>query len=158
MTTGNAYEAMLDLHRRAANTHDITELERIDRALDEIVDHLDRETPAAYQRRNALANAAKVLGKRRAVRPFRSLDTRLADGTVLDPGQSDGEYDVIDVHCWLHTTHALRAEDRELLLNLAKGADANSLAPHRAVPVARMREQISRTRARGRRAYSAETR
>ncbi|WP_433562303.1 hypothetical protein ACQP1O_33125 [Nocardia sp. CA-151230] len=157
MTFSAAEKAMLELYSRAEKTRNIEELERIDRALDEIVNHLDRTAPAAYQCRNALSNASKAIGKRRAVRSFRSLDKPMPDGTTPDPGEVDGDFDVVDLRRWLNTTRALNPEERQLLLDLADGEDAASLSPRCAVPTVRMRERISRTRSRGRSAYRTET-
>ncbi len=142
----NALAAVRHLQQRAARLYDMYELERIDRALDEIVENLHRTHSAPFQCRSALANAAKVIRKRRLIRRYDSLDKPLRDGSLPDVRAVQEDYAVVDVIQWIDTSPALGVSDRRLLRDLAAGEDAESLACRDGVPVRRMRERISRAR------------
>lgn len=154
--TSSALTALENLQQRARRATDIYDIERLDRALDEIVDNLHRADPAPFQSRNALANASKVIRKRRTIRHFHSLNVPRSDGNPRDVGALDGGFDEVDLHQWLDTTPSLRPTERQLLRDLADGEHAESLAQRHGASVARMREQISRVRAAGRAAYQRE--
>lgn len=152
----NALAAVDHLQQRAARFYDIYELERIDRALDEIVENLHRTDPVPFQCRSALANAAKVIRKRRAIRRYDSLDKPFADGALLDVGVVEGDLAVVELIEWIDTSPSLSTGERRLLRDLAAGEDAESLARRDDVPVARMRERISRARSVGKAGYQSE--
>lgn len=154
--TPTSLAAVVYLQQHSTRSADIYELERHDRAIDEIVANLDRTTPAPFQTRSALANAAKVIGKRRSIRTYGSLDKPQPTGNLPDVGSDDGAYDLVDVFQWLATSPSLHSAERRLLHDLAAGEDAESLARRDHVPVARMRERISRARSAGRAAYRQE--
>ncbi|OMB89902.1 hypothetical protein A5746_21690 [Mycolicibacterium conceptionense] len=152
----NALAAVDHLQQRAARFYDMYELERIDRALDEIVENLHRTDPVSFQCRSALANAAKVIRNRRTIRRYDSLDNPLPDGSLPDTGAIQADYAVVDLIRWLDTSPTLGTSERRLLRDLAAGEDAESLARRDDVPLARMRERISRARSTGRSAYQNE--
>jgi DNA-directed RNA polymerase specialized sigma24 family protein len=154
--TSMALAAVAYLQQQSTRFGDIYELERHDQALDEIVANLDRTAPTPFQTRSALANAAKVIRKRRAVRTFDSLDEPLPDGNLPDVGSVDESFALVEIHQWLDTSPSLRPVDRRVLRELACGEDAESLAGRYGLPVARMRERISRARSACRMAYSRE--
>lgn len=152
----NALAAVEHLQRRAARLYDVYELERLDRALDEIVENLHREYPAPFQCRSALANAAKVIQKRRTIRRYDSLDKPFADGALPDVGVVEANFAVIELIQWIDTSPSLSQGERRLLRDLVAGEDAESLARRDGVPVTRMRERISRARSVGKAGYQSE--
>lgn len=157
MITQQAQQALISLQQRAINTHDSYFLERAERALDEVVRNHENASPAAFQIRSALANAAKVIADRRTKVPVASLDCEVEGHSFTqEPGVTDGGYAVVDLLQWIHSTSALTALERRLILDLAEGEDAGSIASRTGVPVARMRERISRVRKIARHAYSLE--
>lgn len=150
LMTEQAKVSLLRLYEQAKHTSDNFALERIDRALDEIV-RLNNSDPAAWQVRSAMANASKVIrGRRRAVSPD-SLEALRVDVAV----PSDTE-DIVELRVWLHGTSGVNEGQRRLLSLLAVGKDAADLAAMHRVPLPRMREQISRARRAARSAYQAE--
>lgn len=139
---------MLGLQRRAVQAHDIFELERIDRALDEIVRNRAKSSPPPFQVRSALANAGKVLKERRATAAIYSLEQDVAAGQdysgCADPGYLDVEYaDWID-------RAPLPVADQALLRRLVAGDEADALATDYGISEQRMRERISRVRRKAR--------
>ncbi|GAB2646738.1 hypothetical protein [Kribbella swartbergensis] len=146
--------AVTTLQQLALRSYDGYDLDRVDRALDELLRSPSKTAPAAFQRRSALANAAKVLQTRRALAPGIVIDP--SDGDASDPSSSDGAIDELDIRLWLETTPALTADQRDLLRALADGADAESLAQLHGIPVQRVRERISRARRVGWAAYQRE--
>jgi hypothetical protein len=71
--------------------------------------------------------------------------------------ESSGE-GVVDILTWLETTPSLNSSQRQLLLDLAAGEDAVSIAARDGLPVARVQERISRARNVGWNAFQAERR
>lgn len=156
MLSSSAAAAVAQLQQRAGETHDLYQLDRYDRAIDEVLRHPDKQTPAPFQCRSALANAAKVLKNRRDICRMTSLEaqtTTLSDHVDHVCGAT---VDVVDIHIWLETTPSLGADHRQLLQALAAGDDTWTLAAKHGVPVNRMRERISRARAAGWDAYRSE--
>ncbi len=154
-----AQNALLSLQRRASYTADSYSLDRIDRALDEISRHVDNPRPAAFQIRSAYANAGKVIASRRAIAPTASLDRPRADdpgSAAPDPGADEGGYAAVELLDWLRMSPSLTTPERRLILDLSRGEDASSLASKYGVPIARIRERISRARATARAAYGRE--
>ncbi|MFD5756178.1 hypothetical protein [Streptomyces mirabilis] len=152
MLTEQAQHALKLLYRRADKTGDAFELERIDRALDEVI-RLNSNAPAAFQIRSALAHAGAVLRERRVLAPAIPLS---ATDSYREPGALDEQFAVADIRVWLDTTNALAASQRTLLQQLSVEQDPADLAVERGLSVARMREQVSRARRRARIAYAAE--
>lgn len=152
MLTEQAQRALNLLYRRANRTHDAFTLERIDRALDEIV-RLNSTAPAAFQVRSALAHAGAVLRERRVLAPAISLS---ATDSYGEPAALDDQFAVTDIRVWLQTTNALTASQRTLLHQLSVEPDPAELAAERDLTLPRMREQVSRARRRARTAYAAE--
>ncbi|MFF3620347.1 hypothetical protein [Streptomyces sp. NPDC002467] len=152
MLTKQARHALELLHGRAVKTADAFDLERIDRALDEVL-RLNSNAPAAFQVRSALAHASTVLRERRALAPAVPLDET---DSYREPGTLDEHFAVADIRAWLDTTETLTASQRTLLQQLSADPDPSDLAAERGLSVPRMREQISRTRRRARIAYTAK--
>jgi hypothetical protein len=151
--------AVSQLQQQAIRTWDLYDLDRLDRALDELVRNPYKATPPAFQRRSAMANASKVLQDRRRIVTFVSIDqTAKTNQSVYssEPGTDDTEPDVLDIHLWLETTPSLTSLQRDLLRALAAGWDAPSLATRYQVPLPRMRERISRARVVAWAAYQRE--
>lgn len=147
---GQAEAALMSLYEQAKRTTDNFTLERIDRALDEIV-RLNSAEPPARQVRSAMANASKVIISRRETVTAETLEARQVD--LPAPG---GDEDVIDLKEWLRRTPGVTDRQRTLLSRLADGHDAADLAAVYHIPADRMREQISRTRRAARTAYHHE--
>lgn len=152
MLSEQAQAALGILHRRASKTGDNFELERIDRALDEIV-RLNGTAPAAFQVRSAMAHASKVLLDRRALAPSSSVEELELHREL---GEPDGQFAVVDLAVWLQTTRALTETQRCLMYQLAIDEDAKALATAYGIALARLRERISRTRRVARTAYATE--
>lgn len=159
MISDQARDALIGLHRRASRTYDLYSLDRIDRALDEISRNTGNDRPAAFQVRSANANAGKVIASRRAIAQMDSLDRESdhdAGPATPDPGVEEGGYAVVDLLDWLRNSPSFTPPERSLMLDLSRGEDAPSLAAKYGVPVARIRERISRARATARTAYRRE--
>lgn len=149
MFSTEAQSAYLILQAQARNTHDDYTLERIDRALDEIVRNLSKTDPPEHQVRSALANAGKVMANRRRLAPVVSHEDLVTDVDAREDG-----YDVVELRSWLETA-PLPSPARTLLVALAAGADAKDLAAQQDVPVQRIRERIARARKSARADYWA---
>jgi hypothetical protein len=148
--TGQAQAALTRLYEQAHSTADNFRLERIDRALDEIV---RLNSPESYGRqvRSAMANASKVIRDRRDIAPCISLDT-----LPVEHGPSDSQEAVIDLRMWLRDTKGITKQQRRLLTLLADEHDAGAIAAMYHIPAPRMRERISRARQAARAAYARE--
>lgn len=140
MFSAEAESAYLSLQDQALSATDNYTLERVERALDEILRNPAKTAPAAFQVRSAMANAAKVIEDRRRLAPRVSIET-----PGVEPGTEDGGYVAVEVMHWLDTAPVSDAE-RTILRGLAHGADAETLAASGGVGVQRMRERISRAR------------
>ncbi|MFI1884702.1 hypothetical protein [Streptomyces jumonjinensis] len=149
MLTEQAQSAVLLLHRRASKSCDTFELERIDRALDEIV-RLNSQDPAAFQIRSATAHASAVMRRRHELAPTTALQDLKPH---QEPGDEETRCKAVDLLAWLQTTPALSSQQRNLLQRLIKDEDPADLAATWNIPPARMRERISRLRTRARTAY-----
>jgi hypothetical protein len=149
--TEQAQTALLSLHGNATRMAGNFELERIDRALDEIV-RLNSSDSHGRQVRSAMANALKVItGRRKTVSRF-SLETR-----DIDPAAAGDPTQLIDLRLWLRGTRRITEQQRRLLMLLADGYDADALAAMDQVPLPRMREQIARARKAARAAHALDT-
>lgn len=151
MISTQAQDAILILQSRAVNASDSYTLERIDRALDEIVRNPSKTDPPEHQVRSALANAAKIIDGRRKLAPEISDDDLMMNLSVDEDG-----YDLIDLRHWLETAQ-ISVSHRSLLLALVEGAEVRELACQAGVPVERMRERISRARKNARLKYATST-
>jgi hypothetical protein len=159
MITEQAHDALVSMQRRARNTADSYSLDRIDRALDEISRNLGNDRPAPFQTRSAYANAGKVIASRRLIAPTVSLDRARDDepaSAARGIGADEDGYAVVELLDWLRTSPSLTPPLRRLIVDLSRGEDALSLASKYGVPVARIRERISRARAAARAAYLRE--
>ncbi len=148
--TGQAQAALSRLYDQARRAADNFELERIDRALDEIV-RLNSPESHGRQVRSAMANASKVIRARRDIAPCISLD-----GLQVEHGHSDSHELVIDLRLWLRDTKRITDQQRRLLALLADDYDAEAIAAMYRIPVLRMREQISRARKAARAAFDSD--
>ncbi|WP_098897940.1 hypothetical protein [Streptomyces sp. st77] len=143
--------AIVALQRSALATFDAYQLDRIDRALDELLRNpSDESTPAEYRARSAMGHAYEVLERRKAITPLVSLATE-----HNDQGVSDRDYPLVEIFEWLRVEPGISQEQRTLLLALARGDDAVSLAHREGLPVARVRERISRARKAARQLWKA---
>ena len=157
---------MSTLQQQALRATDVFEIDRVERALDEILRRPESTAPAESQVYTSRGHAAETLLRRRAILGGTTIqlgaevddeaeyDERAAQAlAVAEPGYVQVEFD----H-WLATTEALNPRDRILLRALAAGEDAASLASFVGVGSASMSQRLSRCRRRGRNAYVAEVR
>lgn len=134
--------AVSALQKQALTTRDAYELDRIDRALDELLRNpTDVSTPARHRMRSAMGHAYETLERRRAIVPSVPLDPERIVGA-----HTDNPYGVVEILEWLRTEPGLTKYERTLLSNLASGGDATTLADQHALPLSRVRERISRAR------------
>lgn len=143
MLSSEAQSAYLTLQSVALAAKDNYTIDRVERALDEIIRNPENTKPAAHQARSAWANAGKVLQNRRTLVRQVPLDT-----PGLDLAQVEGAYAAVDILGWLDLA-AVSAGERALLQGLAGGNDARMLADVQGIPVQRMRERIARARRAG---------
>src|SRR4051794_33238943 len=108
-----AQSAINSLQGQALRRQDGYTLDRLDRALDEIVRNYENERPAAWQVRSALANAAKVVQSRRAVVTLTPRTEGDSRGRP-DTGSVDDAFAVAEVRDWLWRTPALTDDERKL--------------------------------------------
>lgn len=136
---------------------DSFELDRTDRALDELIRNPAKTGSPIGLARSARANALKVVRSRAATTEF-SLDedlhaekrTRAESAAAYDPMV---EFETLD---WLASTPSVTTGQRRLLTALADGCDADDIARAMGAPVQRMRERISRARTAAYAGYQAE--
>jgi hypothetical protein len=141
MFSSQAQSAYSTLQSKALSADDGYILDRLERALDEIIRNPQNAAPAPFQVRSAWANAGKVIDSRRKLAPQFSLD-----GPGLnEPTEVDARYGAVEIFAWLDRAAVSKA-DRRLLRALAGGADATALAETAGVPVQRIRERVSRAR------------
>jgi DNA-binding CsgD family transcriptional regulator len=152
MITEQTQAALLRLYALAGRAADVFELDRVDRALDEVL-RLNSDQPAAFQVRSALANASKVLRHRRSL----AVTTPL--GEILpqyEPRACDDEVAQIDVLLWLQRSSALTNAQREVLQLLCSEQDSAGIAQIWGAAPGRVREHVSRARRAARSAYEHE--
>ncbi|MFF4926864.1 hypothetical protein ACFY4B_40395 [Kitasatospora sp. NPDC001261] len=143
--------AVKALQKQALASRDMYQLDRIDRALDELLRNPSEDTsPAPYRVRSAMGHAYEALERRRAIAPSVPLDPERTDG-----GHTDARYPVVEILAWLESEPKLAAGERVLLDELARGHDAASMARRHGVALPRMRERISRARRRARALWQA---
>jgi hypothetical protein len=148
--SGQAATALVSLYAQARRTNDNFDLDRIDRALDEVA-RLNSTEPPPHQVRSAMANALKVMTRRREIAPCESLD---APGADL--GVKTGQEEAVDLRAWLRDTKRITEQQRRLLTLLADDYDSEAIAALYRIPTPRMREQISRARRAARAAYDGD--
>jgi hypothetical protein len=142
MITPSVERAVFALQKRALAARDTYELDRIDRALDELLRNPTDTTASAKHRvRSAMGHAYEALERRKAIAPSAPLDAEQSDY-----GTRDGNYLVIEIREWLRTEPGLGEGERTVLNALANGGDAETLAALNRIPMTRMRERISRAR------------
>jgi hypothetical protein len=141
MFTTQAQSAYSTLQTRAIPATDSYILDRLERALDEIIRNPQNTRPAAFQVRSAWANAGKVIDDRRRLAPQFSFNAPgMEEQTAID-----SRYGAVETLDWLDRAF-LSDHDRRLLRGLATGADSRALADVEGVCVQRMRERVSRAR------------
>lgn len=152
--------AVSTLQQRAVSAYDMFDLDRIDRALDELTRNPGKTADPQHQVRGALSNASKVLIRRKKRLPLGSTDDPDLHETVRERAFAciDFAFDAADLRLWLDTTPSLSARERWILQSLADGADAESLSALLNLPIARVRERISRARRTAGAAYDREVR
>lgn len=148
--TGQAETALLRLYELAKRTTDNFTLERIDRALGEVV-RLNASSPPEQQVRSAMANAYKVMRDRR-----QTVSPESIEALQVDIAFTNGDEEAVDLMEWLHATPRVTPSQRNLLLLAAADCDPADIAVSHHVPVLRIREQISRARRAARTAYHDE--
>ena len=157
--------AVNHLQQQALQATDLYEIDRIERALDELLRNPLKADPAHFQVRSARSHANRVLQDRRTILGPRLplvLDTK--DGEVSDArvirgfSVSEDGYDIVEFEMWLATSPSLSALERRYLQALGDGEDASSLATVHDRPITIMSQRLSRARRKGRLAYEAEVR
>ncbi|QKW32550.1 hypothetical protein HUT17_05335 (plasmid) [Nocardiopsis flavescens] len=154
MLTQQAQRALESLYLRAGKAGDSFELERIDRALDEVI-RLNSSDPAPFQVRSAYAHAGTRMRHRRDLAPTVSHEELEPH---REPGNPDHRFPIVDILQWVKTTPSLTAAQRTLLQDLGNGYEATDLAAAHGIPTKRMSERICRLRKHARAAYHAEVR
>ncbi|MGW2407217.1 hypothetical protein ACWCXK_22110 [Streptomyces sp. NPDC001739] len=136
--------AVRQLQVQALHTRDSYGQERIERALDELLRRPHEDGPVPHLKRSALGHAYQTIERRRAIAPQGELTVE-----GQEPGYAEASYHEVEMEAWVRR-QPIKETDRSLLLLLARGSDAVSLAAEAGVPVSRMRERISRCRRRAR--------
>lgn len=157
MINDQARQALIRLQMQASKTGDSYLLERAEHALDEVVRNHENGNPAAFQIRSALANAGKAIAHRRSTIQIDSSDYEPGGHSFgQQPEVTEGGYALVEIRQWIDSTSALTASERRLVLDLVEGDDAEAIASRCGLPVARIRERISRVRKKARSAYDLE--
>ncbi|MGW7314630.1 hypothetical protein [Streptomyces sp. NPDC054865] len=142
--------AIFALQKRALATCDTYELDRIDRALDELLRNpSDAATPTDYRVRSAMGHAYEALERRKAIAPSISLGAEHSHRGAVDQA-----YTAIELFEWLRADPGIPQSQRVVLLALAHGDDAESLATRDGLALSRARERISRARKRARQLWA----
>lgn len=134
------------LHKRIARTQGLNQwlTDQAEEALTELANNPHRDAPPSHLLRNALFNASKKL-KRRSSLEDEFLPS-LSFGTDRPIYHSIAESG-LDIEAVLSR---MPAAERTLLERAADGADAVTIALEMGLPVQRVRERLSRARARAR--------
>jgi len=145
----NVTKAVMRLQARLDRTSNPWRAEQAEEALNILLSQPDRDGDPQHLMRNALADASKKLKRRTKI---------LAEYTnmvqVLSDQASDG-FGILLVEVTDLVNRGLSAADQALLGLFLDGAEANEIANDLQLPVARVRERLSRTRARARAAWGA---
>ncbi|MGW1124832.1 hypothetical protein [Streptomyces sp. NPDC002526] len=129
------------LQERALRADDTYELDRIERALDELLRTPGNPAPAQHRVRSALGHAYEAIERRKAIAP----QTEFTDHGQ-EPGYVEFGFQEIEMLAWISGEPELKEPDRALLIDLALGQDAEMIAERDGLPVVRIRERISRCR------------
>lgn len=149
MLTEQVESAICSLQSQAIAARDTYSLERIERALDELIRNPHKVSISAHQVRSARANAGKVIERRRSLAPSAPLDEATHDVSTVDRAIASAELLI-----WLDAA-PLSDHHRAILKALAAGWDYADLAESWSIPAARMRVQVSRARKAARDLYTA---
>lgn len=149
--TRQTQAALLALHDMASRTTDTFQLDRIERALDEII-RLNSIEPPPFQIRAAMSHASAVLRNRAQITPVVSLESPRCP----DRGTPDFEMEAIDLREWLRSTRGLGENERQLLTLVADHDDSQAVAAEYGVALARIQERISRARRAARAAFATD--
>ncbi|MEU4166183.1 hypothetical protein AB0F46_04755 [Streptomyces sp. NPDC026665] len=143
--------AIFALQKRALDTCDTYQLDRIDRALDELLRNpCDDCTPAEHRVRSAMGHAYEVLERRKMIAPSISLGVLSTEHGAADQG-----YPLIEILEWLRAEPGIPQSQRVVLQALAHGDDAEALAARHGLSLLRARERISRARKQARQLWAA---
>ncbi|MFF2142239.1 hypothetical protein [Kitasatospora sp. NPDC058190] len=138
------------LQKQAMRTRDVYQLDRIERAIDELLRNPgDDKTPARHRVRSALAHAYELLERRKEIAPQGELCPERES-----VGYTEHGYHRIELLELIRVEPSFKDADRVILGYLVWGADAVTLAEKYSVAVPRMRERISRLRRDARKAWS----
>ncbi|MFD8248463.1 hypothetical protein [Nocardia sp. NPDC059691] len=134
--------AVIALQNRALTTRDVYELDRIDRALDELLRTPRKAITGApkVHMRSALGHAHQAIERRREIAPVAEL------GEDAEVGAEDQNFRLAEIRVWIQSEPALTVGDRAMLNSLAAGENAESLAHRNGLPVTHVRQRISRAR------------
>lgn len=137
----NVTDAVMRLQARLRNLRTLRSAERIEEALDLLLNQPDNNATAHRQIRNALSEAGKKLANRARL----LTDERKRALMALDGSGQTGflEIELIDF-----LERGTVAGDRSLLRIAMRGGGAEEIANELGIPVARARERLSRARAR----------
>lgn len=160
MLTVTCVQAIRDLQDKISSpssikTHELFQLDVYDRALDELVNNPSKDKAPWLRVLSATGNATKVVKSRRAAVPTTSIDALASQSDdsgmtrAETTGSDDPEFDAIELRAAVGQLTGLTVQQRTLLLDLASGETAETLALRSGQPVARLREQISRARSVG---------
>jgi hypothetical protein len=112
--------AVQALQQQALASRDTFQLDRIDRALDELLRNpTEHAGPAPSRVRSAMGHAYEALERRRTLAPSVPLDSEHTDSSYVD-----ASYLVVEILAWLTSEPNLDAGERLLLGELARGHDA----------------------------------
>ena len=150
-----AVSAVVMLHDKSRWIHQNYWLDRYEYALDECVRNPGRTSPATHQARSAVANAKKRIDGRERIVPTCSFDHLHDSG--FECADAEIQAHTVEILQWLETTSGLTPAERGLLLRLARGEDAETIADAAGVPLHLMRQRISRARASARAAWHLDS-
>lgn len=137
----NMTEAVVRLQKRIRNSSSLTDEDRADEALNLLLNKPDRSKPPHHLERNMLSEATKKLARRA------ELMTEERQSSLMSVG-GDGTRGTLVFELRDFLGRDLNADDGALLMALLEGDDAEEIALALGVPVERVRERLSRARAR----------
>ena len=135
--------------------------ERIDRALDDTIRNIHRTGNPSHLVRNALSDAGKVLSRRNDICRFKDVQNAEDDSnessveTIADP-RTQGIEAAFMIRDWVDRT-SLSDTDRNTLILLIDGSEADEIAGSLGLTVQQARVQISRARKRAKAQWEADT-
>jgi hypothetical protein len=147
--------------KSAYDTRGAYDTERLERALDELVRHPEREAEPVVLQRNAFANARIAMRRRREIAAFTvesALSTPDGEPVSLDDwsGRAPNEDALVRIEFddWLARS-GLSERDRELLSLAMDDPDWTAVAADWGVALPRLQVQLSHARARARSRWAA---